>query len=148
MNRSIRTTAVYILNDFKRVYSKIYFDFSASTQKNFRAIDLIIRNIKLIKNFQANDFFDNNFIKNFSVITNKINIITTDTFIFSTRAIVFKFSILKIVSVIPRKALQVEKINQLNKSNIVSSVVNSVLFQVQFFNLDKKILVFSINQDN
>ena len=31
MNRNIRTTAVYILNNFKRVHSKIYSDFSAST---------------------------------------------------------------------------------------------------------------------
>ena len=51
MNRSIRAIAVYILNDFKRVYSKIYSDFFASIQKNFRAADLMIRNMKLIKNF-------------------------------------------------------------------------------------------------
>ena len=30
MNRDIRATAVYILNDFKRVHNKIYSDFSAS----------------------------------------------------------------------------------------------------------------------
>ena len=51
MNRNIRATAVYILNDFKRVYSKIYFDFFISTRKDFRAADLMIRNMKLIKNF-------------------------------------------------------------------------------------------------
>ena len=51
MNQNIRTTAVYILNDFKRVHNKIYFDFSASTRKNFRAANLIIKDIKLIKNF-------------------------------------------------------------------------------------------------
>ena len=51
MNRSIRATAAYILNDFKRVYNKTYFDFSASIRRNFRAADLIIRNTKLIKNF-------------------------------------------------------------------------------------------------
>ena len=56
MNSNIRTTVVYILNDFKRVHSKIYFDFSASTQKDFRAADLMIKNMKLIKNFQANIF--------------------------------------------------------------------------------------------
>ena len=49
MNRNIRTTAIYILNDFKRIHSKIYFDFSASTQKNLRVINLIIRNMKLKK---------------------------------------------------------------------------------------------------
>ena len=51
MNRNIRTIAVYILNDFKRVHSKAYFNFFASTRKNLRAADLMIRNIKLIKNF-------------------------------------------------------------------------------------------------
>ena len=56
MNRDIRVTAVYILNDFKRVHSKIYSDLSASTRKNFRVVDLMIRNIKLIKNFQTNVF--------------------------------------------------------------------------------------------
>ena len=51
MNRNIRTIIVYILNDFKRVYNKIYFNLSASTRKNFRVINLIIKNIKLIKKF-------------------------------------------------------------------------------------------------
>ena len=49
-------TAVYILNDFKRAHNKIYFDFSASTQENFHAADLMIKNMRLIKNFQANAF--------------------------------------------------------------------------------------------
>ena len=31
MNQNIRTIAVYILNNFKRFHSKIYFDFFAST---------------------------------------------------------------------------------------------------------------------
>ena len=31
MNRNIRTTAVYILKNFKHVHSKIYSDFSALT---------------------------------------------------------------------------------------------------------------------
>ena len=56
MNRSIRATAVYILNDFKRVYNKTYSDLSALTRKNFRAADLIIKDMRLIKNFQANTF--------------------------------------------------------------------------------------------
>ena len=50
MNRNIRATAVYILNDFKRVHSKTDSDLSASISKNFRAADLMIRNMKLIKN--------------------------------------------------------------------------------------------------
>ena len=51
MNRNIRATAVYILNDFKRAYNKIYFDFFISIQENFRVADLMIKDIKLIKNF-------------------------------------------------------------------------------------------------
>ena len=51
MSRNIRATAVYILNDFKRVHSKIYSDLSALIQKDFRAADLMIRNMKLIKKF-------------------------------------------------------------------------------------------------
>ena len=51
MNRNIRATAVYILNNFKRVHSKIYSDLFASIQENFRAADLMIKNMRLIKNF-------------------------------------------------------------------------------------------------
>ena len=51
INREIRATAVYILNDFKRAYNKTYFDFFASTRKNFRTADLMIKSIKLIENF-------------------------------------------------------------------------------------------------
>ena len=51
MNRNIRAIAVYILNDFKRAHSKIYSDLSAPIRENLRAVDLMIRNIKLIKNF-------------------------------------------------------------------------------------------------
>ena len=51
MNRNIRAITIYILNDFKRAYSKIYSDLSASIKKNFRAADLMIKNMKLIKNF-------------------------------------------------------------------------------------------------
>ena len=51
MNRDIRTTVVYILNDFKRAHNKIYFDFFASIRKDLRAADLMIKDMKLIKNF-------------------------------------------------------------------------------------------------
>ena len=51
MNRNIWATAVYILNDFKRAHSKTYSDLSASTRENFRAADLMIRNMKLIEDF-------------------------------------------------------------------------------------------------
>ena len=51
ISRDIRATVVYILNDFKHVHSKIYSDLFTSTQRNLRAADLIIKNMKLIKKF-------------------------------------------------------------------------------------------------
>ena len=51
MNRNVRATVVYILNNFKRAYSKAYFNLFASTRKNFRAVDLMIKDIRLIKDF-------------------------------------------------------------------------------------------------
>ena len=111
MNRNIRATAVYILNNFKRAHNKIYFHFSTSTRKNLRAVDLMIKNMKLMKNFQANAFFNDDFVESFSVIASRIDIIEIDTSISSTRAVVFKFSISKIVFIIPRKTSQIERIN-------------------------------------
>ena len=128
INRDIRTTAVYILNDFKRVYNKIYSDFSASTRKDFRAADLIIRDMRLIENFQINIIFDDNFVESFSVTASRIDIIKIDILTFLTRAVVCKFSISKIAFVTSRKTSQVERIDQLNKSNVVSFAANSVSF--------------------
>ena len=65
-----------------------------------------------------------------------------------TRTVIFKFSILKIVFVISRKTSQIEKIDQLNKLNVVSYIINLISSQVQFFNLDKKIFASSISQDS
>ena len=50
MNRDIRATATYILNDFKRAHSKTYSDLFASTREDLRAADLIIKDMRLIKN--------------------------------------------------------------------------------------------------
>ena len=111
MSRDIRATAVYILNDFKRAHSKAYSDLSASTRKNFRAADLMIRDMKLIKNFQANVSSDDDFVESFSVTVSRINIIKIDISTSSTRAVVSKFSISKIVSVTSRKASQAERID-------------------------------------
>ena len=147
VGRDIRTIAAYILNDFKRAHSKIYSDLFASTQKNLRAIDLMIRDMSLIENSQANALSDDDFVKNFSIIANKADIIEAGTSTSSTRAVVFKFLILKIVSATSRKASQAEKIDQLNKSSVVSSAVNSVSFQARFFNLNKEVFVSFINQD-
>ena len=147
MNRSIRATVVYILNDFKRAHSKTYFDFSASTRKDLRAADLMIRDMRLIENSQVNVFFNDDFVESFSVTASRVDIIEVDTSTFSIRAVVFKFSILKIAFVISCKTSQVERIDQLNKSSVVSSAASSVSFQVRFFNLDKEIFVSSISQD-
>ena len=104
--------------------------------------------MKLIENSQANVFFDVDFVENFLVTASRADIIKINISISSTRAVVFKSLILKIVSVISCKTAQVERINQLNKSNVVSSAVNSILFQVRFFNFDKKIFVLFISQDS
>ena len=111
ISRSIRTTAVYILNDFKRVHSKTYFDFFASTQENLRAVDLMIKSMRLIKNFQANVFFDDDFVESSSVTASRIDITEVNISISSTKAIVFKFSISKIVFVTSRKTSQVKRID-------------------------------------
>ena len=82
-----------------------------SIRENLRAVDLIIKDIKLIKKFQANVSFNNNFVKNFSVTASKIDITETDTSTSSIKTVVFKFLILKIVFVISRKTLQIEEID-------------------------------------
>ena len=130
MNRNIRMITVYILNDFKRVHSKIYFDLSASIRKNLRVADLMIRNMKLIKNFKANAFSDDNFVESFSITASRVDTIKINISIFSIKVIVLKSSISKIVFVTSRKTSQVERVDQLNKSNVVSSAVNSVSFQI------------------
>ena len=105
----------------------------------------MIKDMNLIKNSQANVSSDDDFVKNFSVTASRADIIKTDTSTPSTRTVVFKFSISKIASVTSRKTSQAERINQLNKSSVVSSAVNSISSQTRFFNLDKKILASSIN---
>ena len=51
INRNIRATVAYILNDFKRAHSKTYSDLSASTREDLCTADLMIKNMRLIKNF-------------------------------------------------------------------------------------------------
>ena len=110
-NRDIRTTVISILNNFKRAHNKVYVYFFALTWRNLRAVALMIKDMKLIKNFQTNVSFDNDFVKNFSVTASRIDIIKIDISISSIRAIVFKFSISKIVFVTSRKTSQAERIN-------------------------------------
>ena len=111
MNWDIRTIIVYILNDFKRVHNKTYSDLFMSIWDNFHVVHLMISNMQLIKNFQINVSFDNDFVKNSSVTASRIDIIKIDILTFSIKAIAFKFSTLKIVFVILRKTSQSEKIN-------------------------------------
>ena len=105
INQNIRAITIYILNDFKHAHSKIYFDFFVSIQKNFRIANLIIKTIKLIKKIQANASFDNDFVESFSITISRFDIFKIDISTSSTRAIVFKFSSLKIVFVTSRKTL-------------------------------------------
>ena len=111
MNRSIRATAAYILNDFKRVHSKTYFDLFASIRKKFRAADLMIRDMRLIEDFQANAFFDDDFVESSSVIVSRVDIIEVDTSTSSAKAVVFKFLISKVAFITSRKASQAERID-------------------------------------
>ena len=104
--------------------------------------------MRLIKNFQTNAFFNNDFVENSLITASRVDIIKINISTFSIGAVVFKFSILKIVFAISRKTLQAEKINQLNKLNVVSFAVNSVSSQIQFLNLDKRIFVAFINQNS
>ena len=82
--------------------------------------------MRLIENFQANVFSDNDFVESFSVIINRTNITEINISTSLTRIVVSKFSILKIAFVTSRKTSQVEKIDQSNKLNVVSSAVSSV----------------------
>ena len=103
--------------------------------------------MSLIENSQANASSDDDFVKSFSVTASRVDITEVNTSTSSTRTVVFKFSILKIAFVTSRKASQAERIDQSNKSSVVSSAASSVSFQARFFNLDKRIFVLFISQD-
>ena len=111
INQDIRATAAYILNNFKRVHNKTYSDLFVSTSKNLRAVNLMIRDMKLIENFQTNAFFDDDFVENFSVTVSRLDITEINISTSSTKTIIFKFSISKIASVTSRKTSQAEKID-------------------------------------
>ena len=71
----------------------------------------MIKDMRLIKNFQANAFFDDDFVESFSVTANRADITEIDISTSSTKTIVFKFSISKIAFATSRKTLQAEKID-------------------------------------
>ena len=67
--------------------------------------------MRLIKNFQINAFFNDDFVESFSVTANRIDIIKINISTSSTKTVVFKSVISKIVFITLRKASQVEKID-------------------------------------
>ena len=89
MNRNIQTTTKYIINDYKRAFNNVLINFSASTLNDFRATDLMMNDLKLIEDFQADVSFDDDFMKNSSIIVNKIIIVETNIST-SLKIIVFK----------------------------------------------------------
>ena len=82
----------YIMNDYKRAFNDVLINFFILILNDFQAIDLMINDLKLIKNFQTNVSFDDDFIKSLSIIVNKVIIIKTNISTFS-RIIVFKIFI-------------------------------------------------------
>ena len=104
--------------------------------------------MKSIKNFQINTFLDDDFGESSSVIINKIDITKTDLLISLMKVVVLKSSILKVVFIILCKTLQFEKVDQFNNSSMFSSIINSILYKIQFLNFDQKILVVFINQNS
>ena len=110
MNRNIWRIIVYILNDFKRAYNITYSNLSASTRDNLCTANLMINDMRLIKNLQTNAFFIDIFVKNFLITASKVDIRKTDISTSSIRAIVFKFSTLEIVSVTFRKSRNLKRL--------------------------------------
>ena len=51
MNQNIRTTTKYIINDYKRAFSDALINFLTLISNDFRAINLIMNDLRLIKNF-------------------------------------------------------------------------------------------------
>ena len=92
MNQNIQTTIKYIINDYKRAFNDALTDLSTSILNDFRIIDLMINNLRLIKNFQINISFNNDFIKNLSITASKVIIVERNTLI-SSKIIVFKMFI-------------------------------------------------------
>ena len=79
----------YIIDDYKRVFSDVLIDLSTSILNDFRTINLMMNDLRLIKNFQTNVFFDDDFIKSSSIIVNRVITVEINTSIFS-KIIVFK----------------------------------------------------------
>ena len=123
MNRNIRTITKYIINDYKRVFSDVLTDLSTLISNDFRAINLMMNDLKLIKNSQADAFFSDDFVKSLSIIANKIIIVETNISI-SSRTIVFKM----FVSVIFFRP---------NRSKIDKSIASSAFLIVIAFTPDR-----------
>ena len=51
VNQNIQITTKYIIDDYKRAFSDVLISFLTSTSNDFRAIDLMMNDLKLIENF-------------------------------------------------------------------------------------------------
>ena len=131
-------TTKYIINYYKRAFSNVLIDFSTSILNDFRAINLMISNLRLIKNFQTDISFGDDFVKNSSIIINKIIIIEINISTF-LRIIVFKM----FVSVIFFRSSK-NKINKSIASFVSLIVVAFTLNRSSFLNLrkSKQIIVY------
>ena len=124
-------TAKYIINDYKRAFNDVLINFLTSILNDFHATDLTINDLRLIKNFQTNVFFDNDFVKSSSIIVNKIIIVETNILI-SLKIIVFKMLVFIIFSRSSRN-----KIDKLIASFVFLIVVAFTFDCPSFFNLKK-----------
>ena len=95
----------------------------------------MMNNLKLIKDFQTNFSFDDDFVKNSSIIVNRIIIVEINISTFS-KIIMFKFMIFMFVSVMSFQ-LNESKIDQSIALFIFSIVVVFTHDRSMFFNLKK-----------
>ena len=117
----------YIINDYKRVFNDVLIDFFASISNDFRVVDLIINDLKLIKSFQANVFFDDDFVKNSSNTINRITIVEMNISTFFKKTM-FKSSIAMFAFVI---------FFQLNKNKIDQFIASFVFLIIVAFTSDR-----------
>ena len=142
INQNIRTTTKYIINDYKRAFSDVLIDFFTLTSNDFRVINLIMNDLKLIKDSQANASFDDDFVKSSSDIINKITIVEMNTSMFFKKAM-FKSSIAMFVFVTSFR-LSKSKIDQFIASFIFLIIVAFTSDRSSFLNLrkSKQIIVY------
>ena len=125
----------YIINDYKRAFNDVLIDFFTLILNDFCVADLMMNNLKSIKDFQADVSFDNNFVKNSLNIINRITIVEMNTSTFFKKAM-FKSSIAMFVSVISFR-FNKNKIDQFIASFVFLIIVAFTSDRLSFFNLRK-----------